>query len=146
MFGYHLTDLARTFAAMDDLQQRVGQAFNGVDAGALSTETSWPPTKLYETSDALVIVAEVPGVSEKDLEVTLKEDVLTLSGERKRPVPEGYQEQRQERRPSRFSRSFTLPFRTADQGLSAELKDGILTVRLPKIPEAQPRKIQINSQ
>ena len=92
-----------------------------------------------------MFVAEVPGVSEKDLDVTLKEDVFTLSGERKPRIPEGYQGPRRER-PARFSRSFTLPYRTADQGLSAELKDGILTVRLPKVPEVQPRRIPIKSE
>jgi HSP20 family protein len=131
MFGY-LSDFERSIAAMDQLRQR-----RRYDASA-----SWPRTSAYETKEALIMVAEVPGLTEKDLEITLEKDVLTLSGERKSNVPEGILPPSQ---PARFSRSFTLPERLATEGLTAELKDGVLTVRLPKAPEAQPRKIQIKT-
>jgi HSP20 family protein len=145
MFGYPLSDFERTFSAMDELRQRLGRVFGDVDTREFSPDASWPRTSVYDTKDALLLVAEVPGMTEKDLEITLKEDVLTLAGERKLTLPEGHQVHRQERRPARFSRSFTLPNRLAADGLSAELKDGILTVRLPKVPDEQPRKIQIKT-
>jgi HSP20 family protein len=91
------------------------------------------------------VVADVPGLRDKDVEVSLDNDVLTLSGERRTDVPEGYQVHRQERRPTRFSRSFTLPFKVNVEQLSAEMRDGILTVKLPKAPEAQPRKIAVRA-
>jgi HSP20 family protein len=131
MFGYHLSDFERTIAAMDHLRRGV------YDAGP-----SWPRTSAYETKEALIVVAEVPGLTEKDLEITLEKHVLTLAGERKSNVPEGVLPQRQ---PARFSRSFALPERLDTEGLTAELKDGVLTVRLPKVPEAQPRKIAIKT-
>jgi HSP20 family protein len=145
MLGYAFSDFERTFNEMDQLRQRLGRVFGDVDTREFSPDTTWPRTSVYETKDALVLVAEVPGLNEKDLEITLKEDVLTLAGERKLNVPDGYQVHRQERRPARFSRSFTVAHRLASEGLTAELKDGVLTVRLPKQPEEQPRKIQIKA-
>ncbi len=145
MLGYPLSDFERTFSAMDELRQRLGRVFGDVDAREFSPDTSWPRTSVYETNDALLLVAEVPGLTEKELEITLKEEVLTLAGERKLTVPAGFQVHRQERRPARFSRSFTLPYRVAADGLAADLKDGILTVRLPKVPDEQPRRVPIKT-
>jgi len=139
MFGYAISDFERTFGAMDELRQRLGRT-NG---HALTTDGSWPRTSVYETKDALVLMVEVPGLTDKDLDVTLKDEVLTLSGERKLTVPEGAQVLRQELRPAHFSRSFALPFPVVADGLAAELKDGVLTVRLPKVPEEQPRRVPI---
>jgi HSP20 family protein len=140
MFGY-LSDFERTIAAMDHLRQRMGRSSGNGDARVYDAGTGWPRISAYDTKDALVLVAEVPGLTEKDLEVTLEKDVLTLAGERKWNAPEGFQAPA----PSRFSRSFTLPERLNTDGLTAELKDGVLTVRLPKSPEVQPRKVQIKT-
>ncbi len=144
MWGYRFSDLDRTLAAVDGLR-RMGRVFVDVDTRGPATGNAWPRTNVYETKDALVVVAEVPGLTEKDLEVTIDKRVLTLSGERKLNLPEGLLEQAPERQPERFSRSFTLPERIATDGLTAELKDGVLTVRLPKVPEEQPRKIAIKA-
>ena len=145
MFGY-LSDFDRTFAAMEELRQRVERTLGG-DSGAdvFATDTGWPRTSVYDNGEALILVADVPGLKEKDIEVSLDNDVLTLSGERRTDVPQGYTVHRQERRPARFSRSFTLPVKVNVEGLTAEMKDGILTVKLPKAPEAQPRKIPVRA-
>jgi HSP20 family protein len=143
MFGYAISDFERTFGAVDELRQRLGRAFGDTNGHALTTDASWPRTSVYETKDALVLLVEVPGLTDKDLDVTLKEEVLTLSGERKLAVPEGAQVHRQELRPARFSRSFALPFPVVADRLAAELKDGVLTVTLPKVPEEQPRRVPI---
>ena len=143
MFGY-MSDFDRTFAAMEELRRRVERTLGGENpADAFATDTAWPRTSVYDTGEALMLVADVPGLKDKDLEVSLDNDVLTLGGERRTDVPEGYTVHRQERRPARFSRSFTLPFKVNVESLSAEIKDGILTVKLPKAPEAQPRKIPV---
>jgi HSP20 family protein len=138
MLGY-LTDIERTMAAVNELRQRRGRLFFDVDA-RVRTDAGWPRTSAYDTPDAMILVAEVPGLTEKDLDITVKEDVLTISAERKELGPEGVGLHR-----PAFSRSFALPERMATDGLTAELKDGILTVRLPKAPEAQPRKIQVKA-
>jgi HSP20 family protein len=146
MLGY-FSDFDRTFAAMEELRRRVERTLTGNEgrADAFATDTSWPRTSVYDTGEALLVVADVPGLREKDVEVSLDNDVLTLRGERRTDLPEGYQVHRQERRPSRFSRSFTLPFKVNVEKLSAQLQDGILTITLPKAPEAQPRKIAVRA-
>jgi HSP20 family protein len=144
MFGY-LSDLERTFAAMDELRRRVGRTVdgNGFRVDAFATDAAWPRTSVYENETGLTLVADVPGLRESDLELSLDKDVLTLGGERKLAVPEKHTVHRQERRGSRFQRQFTLPYKVNADAMSAELKDGVLTVKLPKAPEAQPRKIAV---
>ena len=143
MFGY-LSDLERTFAVMDELRRRVERtADGGSRADAFATDTAWPRTSVFENEDGLTLVADVPGLREGDLELSLDKDVLTLSGERKLAVPEGHTVHRQERRGTRFQRQFTLPYKVEADGLAAELKDGVLTVKLPKAAEAKPRKIAV---
>jgi HSP20 family protein len=146
MFGY-LSDLERTFAVVDELRRRVERTVDGggFRADAFATDTAWPRTSVFEDEDGLTLVADVPGLREGDLELSLDKDVLSLSGERKLAVPEGHTVHRQERRGTRFQRQFTLPYKVAADGLSAELKDGVLTVKLPKAPEAKPRKIAVKA-
>jgi HSP20 family protein len=146
MFGY-LSDLERTFAVMDELRRRVERTVDGdgFRADAFATDTAWPRTSVFEDEDGLTLVADVPGLREGDLELSLDKDVLSLSGERKLRVPEGHTVHRQERRGTRFQRQFTLPYKVNADGLSAELKDGVLTVKLPKAAEAKPRKIAVKA-
>jgi HSP20 family protein len=90
-----------------------------------------------------VIEAELPGMTEKDIELSLTADVLTLSGTRTVDAPEGYSVHRQERPTYRLSRSYTLPAKVDPEKVSAELKDGILLVTLEKAAEVRPRQIPV---
>ena len=100
---------------------------------------------LHDAGAALVVQADVPGLAEKDLQISLNQDVLTISGERKVQAPEGYAVDRQERASVKFSRSFTLPTRVDGEKSTAEVKNGVLTVTLAKTPEAQPRQISVRA-
>jgi HSP20 family protein len=71
--------------------------------------------------------------------------VLTVTGERRADAPEGYSVHRQERLPARFSRGFQLPVKVDGAGITAALKDGVLTVTMPKAAESQPRQITVKS-
>lgn len=144
MFGYW-TDFERTFAAMDELRRKMEQALGDGDGEGLSFDGAWPRVSLWDAGDNLVLKADLPGVSEKEVQLQLTEDVLTLSGTRKVEQPQGYSVHRQERLPMRFSRSFTLPSRVQGNDIGATLKDGVLTVTLPKTPESQPRQITIKT-
>lgn len=144
MFGYW-SDLERTFSQVDELRRRMEHVFGDVEASALATDTSWPRTSVFDTGTALTLVADLPGVKDADLEITLKQDVLTLAGERKLEVPAGHTVHRQERRAARFSRTFTLPCKVDADKLDAQLKDGVLTLTMPKAPEAQARKIAVKA-
>jgi HSP20 family protein len=146
MFGYW-TDFERTFAAMDELRRKMEQALGEGDGEGVSYDgaAAWPRVSLWDAGENLVLKADLPGVSEKDIQLQLTEDVLTLSGTRKVEQPQGYSVHRQERLPMRFSRSFTLPSRVQGNDIGATLKDGVLTVTLPKTPESQPRQITIKT-
>ena len=104
-----------------------------------------PPVDIYETEQhEIVIKAELPDMKREDIGVTFENNVLTLTGERK-SAPEISRDrfQRVERFHGTFSRSFTLPA-TVDAGsISANYKDGVLTVRLPQREEARPKQITV---
>jgi HSP20 family protein len=140
-------DFERTFAAMDELRRKVQEAldssaqWNG-EAGAFSRA---PAMNLWDAGGQLVLKADVPGVAEDDINVQLTQDVLTVSGQRRLSNPEGYSVHRQERTPLQFSRSFTLPCQVNGDAIAASLKDGVLTVTLPKAPESRPRQITVKA-
>lgn len=138
MFGYW-SDIERTFAAMDELRRRMEQVLDPAAAGP------WPRVSLVDAGSELVLKADVPGLEEKDLQVQLARDVLTVSGERRVHAPQGYSIHRQERTPWRFSRSFSLPCKVEADRISAQIEDGVLTVSMPKTPESQPRRIAVKA-
>ena len=93
-----------------------------------------------------MIKALVPGLSEKEIQISGNQEVLTISGERKVDAPEGYSVHRRERGNVRFSRSFTFPCRLDMERASASVKDGVLTIKLAKAAEAKPRQITVTAQ
>jgi HSP20 family protein len=152
-------DLDRTFAIMDDLRRRMDRLYEdqeGVPARASLRgefdraprffDTAGPRIHLFDSGQALVVKADLPGMAQSELQISITQDVLSLSGERKADTPQGYTIHRQERLPLRFSRSFTLPTKIDPETTSAVLKNGVLTLTLPKVAEAQPRRIDIKAQ
>lgn len=136
-------DLDRTFAMMDELRTRMDQLYG--DYAEQPRAAVFPRIDVADAGGSLVFMAEVPGLTEKDIQLTINQDVLSLAGERKPDAPEKYSVHRQERTPIRFSRSFSLPCRIDAEAASASLKNGVLTVTLPKAAEAQPRKIAVKA-
>jgi|HubBroStandDraft_4_1064222.scaffolds.fasta_scaffold156280_1 HSP20 family protein len=108
-----------------------------------SARAAWPAVNVFETKEAFVYKAEVPGLAEGDVGVHVEDDALILRGERKSPVPEGYTVHLRERGPIAFTRKFPLPGRVDAEGVTAALKDGVLTVTLPKSRDALPRQIAV---
>lgn len=100
----------------------------------------FPPVNIAENDDAYVIQARVPGLAKDDIAIELEGRKLTISGEHKRVEAEYA---REERATGRFERSFTFRHALATDKIEAVVKDGILTVSLPKAEEAKPRKIEI---
>ncbi len=104
-----------------------------------------PAVDVKETADAYVVHAELPGLSKEDIQVTLENNVLRLSGERrfeKKDEKDNYH--RIERAYGTFSRSFTLGAGTMADKVKAEFKDGVLTITIPKSEETKPRAIAIH--
>ena len=140
------------FSAMNQLKNYMDRVFADTSGGHLAegralpfSASAWPRTNLVDSGANLVLTAEVPGLSEQDINLTLNQDVLTISGERKVEPPEGYSAHRQERAAISFSRSFTLPCRVNTERANASVKNGILTVTLEKAAEAMPRQIAIKA-
>lgn len=140
-------DLNDPLRAFENVRRRMGQVLREYDetAGA-QTRASYPRASLRDTKDAFVLAAEVPGVAEADLKITATHDSLTVTGERKSSVPEGYAAHRQERGALRFARSFALPAKIDVEKITAGLKHGVLTVTMPKHPESQPKSITVKAQ
>lgn len=107
--------------------------------------TGWTPAlDVYQTSDDIVAVVELPGMRKDDIEISLQDGILTISGERKSEAPEGEGNTRSERFVGKFRRSISLPTRVDGNKVNATYKDGILTVTLPKAEDVKPKQIQVN--
>jgi HSP20 family protein len=105
-----------------------------------------PSFEVRETKDAYVFKADVPGVPQSDIAVHMTGNVLTVSGERKQEsAQDGERYFALERAYGQFSRSFALPDGTDGEHVTADVKEGVLTVRVPKKPEVQARRITIGS-
>jgi HSP20 family protein len=102
-----------------------------------------PPVDLYETSDAYVLTAEIPGVERNDIDIQTGDGRLTLSGARQERPAGCEQFHRLERGHGSFQRSFQLPLPIDHAAVTADLKDGVLTVRCPKIAGPSTRRIPI---
>jgi len=105
----------------------------------------WPAVNVAETKEAYVYQAEVPGLAEGDVHVQVEAGALVLRGERKNAAPEGYETHLRERAPITFARKLPLPGRVDAEAVTATLKDGVLTVTLPKAKEALPRLIAVKA-
>lgn len=140
------TEFDRTFGAIDELRRRMEHVFSQYDEGLYRHLAPFPPTNLIDCGASLRLEAEVPGCTEKDLEISVTQGTIAISGERKLEPPAGYSVLRQERQGVKFSRSFELPCRIDPEKAEATVKDGVLRLELPKPAEAQPKKIQVKTQ
>ena len=104
-----------------------------------------PPFEVRETKDRFVFIADLPGIEVKDIEILLTGNRLTVTGIRMDKVEKGEEGEyyARERTYGRFSRSFTLPEGIDGEHVAAELKGGVLSIVVPKRPEAQPRKVAV---
>lgn len=102
-----------------------------------------PAADIYEKPDAILVMCDMPGVDEKHIEVSLEDDVLTLAGEQLIAEPQGYERIYRSRRPGLFRRSFTLHSEIDRTKINARVKQGVLSLVLPKSKKAQPKKIAV---
>lgn len=117
------------------------------DGGVPAHGEFMPRFDIKDTRSAYVLRADLPGVKEDDLEVQVNGNLLTISGKRdEEQRQEGDRFYAMERSHGVFTRSFALPDGVDHDGISAEMKDGVLAVQIPKRPEAQPKKINVGKQ
>jgi HSP20 family protein len=140
------TPMGNLLSFQHEMNRMFDQFFRGGNGDEAKVSTWRPSVDIYETDDALVIKAELPGVSKDDVSVDVHQNTLTLRGQRKHETEvkdEHYH--RVERSYGSFQRSFTLPATVDAEKAEASFKDGVLELRLPRLESAKPRQIAIQS-
>jgi HSP20 family protein len=132
------------FRELNTLHERLGGLL-GKEWDAPVSMAAWNPSAdIFENDNEIVVKAELPGLNAKDIEVRLENNVLTLKGERrfeKEAKEENYH--RVEREYGTFCRSFSLPVMVNEDKVTAEYKDGLLKIVLPKKEEVKPKPIKV---
>jgi HSP20 family protein len=129
------------------LQNRVNSLFRNLndEEHPLTTASFVPAVDIYEDADKLTLKLEIPGINEKDLDVRVEDNTLTVKGERKFEAEEKEENfHRIERAYGSFYRAFTLPSTVETDKVQANYNAGVLKLELKKKPEAQPKQIKIN--
>jgi HSP20 family protein len=134
-----------TLGRMTDLRDEIDRLFEAPLARTAEFIGWTPAFDVYEEKDNFVVKAELPGLKKENIEVSLHDGSLIISGERQNEThAEGTEVYRAERFFGKFQRVITLPAAVATDKVKAEYKDGVLTVTLPKTEEAKPKQIEVN--
>ena len=145
---YSQPELSRAFDRLATLREETDSLFDTPFSPFFRTSGSFstwsPAVDVYEDKDQFTVVAEVPGMKKEDLNLTLQNGVLTISGERNRGEQKPDHGFRSERFVGRFQRSITLPASVDPSGVKATYQDGLLKVMLPKSEEAKPKQIEVS--
>lgn len=138
--------------SLNDLQNEMNRMFDRVWHGGLSTGPldgqAWAPAfDVLEEADRVVVIAEVPGVDVNDVELSFRDDRLTLKGHRESPWSEEAARRllRHERRFGAFSRTIDLPAGIDADAISAAASNGVITVTLPKLAQARGKSIKVDA-
>jgi len=137
------------FGRLTDLRDEIDRLFESPLTELARTSrllSGWTPAlDVYEDTENVIVRAELPGMRREDIDVSLHNDMLSISGERKHEEKhEGSEVYRAERFFGRFQRAVTLPTPVATDKVKAQYVDGILTVTLPKSEESKPKRIDVN--
>jgi len=136
------------FGRLSDLRTEIDRLFDSPVTELARTSNllgGWmPAVDLFEQKDHFIVKAELPGMKKDEIELTLHEDCLSISGERRTErKQEDAEVHRSERFVGRFQRTLSLPAPVVVDKITANYKDGLLTVTLPKTEEAKPRQIDV---
>jgi HSP20 family protein len=140
----------REFSTMQDRMNRMNRLFRESYSpegpeDALATTSFAPPVDIYEDEHTIALKLEVPGIDEKDIDVRIEGNTLTVHGERKIEKEEKEENfRRVERQYGSFTRSFTLPSSVDTEQVSADYDRGVLKINLAKKAEAKPKQIKVN--
>jgi len=140
----------REFSAMQDCINRMSRLFREsyspeAPEEALTTTSFAPPVDIYEDEHNITLKLEAPGIDEKDIDVRIDNNTLTVHGERKIEKEEKEENFRRiERQYGSFTRSFTLPSSVDVSQVSADYAQGVLNIKLAKKAEAKPKQIKVN--
>jgi len=130
---------------LGELRRRMDEVFDRFPAGTATHAGVFPPVNLFEAGDAYVLTAELPGLRAEDIDVSVERDRVTLRGERRIEYPKDASLHRAERRGGAFRRTVQLPVELDGEKVEAIYRNGVLTLRIPKAAEHQPRRINVQS-
>ena len=137
------------FSELNDIQREMNRLFDdffGERQSGLAEGAWMPAVDVSENEATMIVRAELPGMKQEDIELNLQENVLTLTGEKKKETKEDQENfHRIERSYGSFSRTFTLPANVKQEEIKATFKDGVLEISLPKAEEAKAKKIAITA-
>jgi HSP20 family protein len=132
---------------VDSLQSEVNRVFDAFFGGPAAPSRRWVPAMdVVETDDHLILRADLPGLKREDVTIEIKDNALTISGDRRaehEDKSEGFY--RVERTFGHFARSLTLPRGVEADGVEAGFEDGVLEVRIPKPEERKPHRVEIGT-
>jgi HSP20 family protein len=140
-------DPFREFTTIQDRMNRLFRDSYGTEGReeALTTTSFAPPVDVYEDEHNVTLKIEVPGIDEKDIDVRIENNTLTVHGERKFEQEEKEENYRRvERQYGSFTRTFTLPNTVDQESVQADYDKGVLKVKLAKKAEAKPKQIKVN--
>ena len=132
-YGSPFRDLRRLQEEMDRLTR------------SATTPQGFPALNVYAHQDGIVITAELPGVEEDDLDITVHRDTVTLRGQRRDRITEAGGYHRRERRTGPFGRTFSLPFNVDPERVEAKLRNGIMTLTLHRPEQDKPKRIRVSA-
>jgi len=131
------------FVELRRMQSEMNRLFSGFSTTATR---DFPPINIWLGENSVVVTAELPGVTGDDVNLSLQEDVLTLSGKREpRPQQQNVSWQRRERAYGSFSRAVQLPFRVDPDKVQASFNNGVLEIELQRLEADRPKKIEIRA-
>ena len=134
--------MLNAWSAVSTLDRMVDDVMGSAFGTSTSSQSFTPAIDVLSSEAEVALVCDVPGVKEDDLDITLTNRVLTIKGTR-RFDRQAAQQVVLGRSYGSFTRIYTLPEALDEEKLAAELRDGVLTIRIPRLAKAQPRKIQI---
>lgn len=121
------------------------QASRGGEAARQSEWTLIPDVDIYEDVEEIVVKADMPGVAKDRLDIQINQDTLTIEGEARIDMPEGMEAKHADIRSTRYRRSFVLSTELDTDKIDAGLRDGVLSIKIPKRAEAKPRKVEVKT-
>lgn len=130
-------------ATRQELQVQQKRELDKKEEGTIPTRVFLPTADIYETNDALNVMLEMPGVEKDSVDIRVEDGVLKIDGRLDFSKYQGLQPLYTEYNVGHYSRSFRLSSRIDQNKIAAELKDGVLSLVLPKVEEAKPRTIQV---
>ena len=128
------------------LLRQMDEVFRGFDRPLLGNGNDpWMPAELRDEGETLALRVDMPGVAESDVGIEATQHGVTIKGERKIEPPKGFEAHWRERRSHAFTRTFALPCRIDVEAVSATIKNGVLCLRMAKLPEERPKQVTVTT-